>query len=117
VKGRFLVHYDGGPDQGLIKPRDWQLLGAFWKSPGGGGWQQLEVGLHGWFAVVFLCVAWATAAWRFIGIPKRRRRSGRCVRCAYDIKNIPSAVCPECGLAIPPEPGSGRNGSSREKSG
>ena len=27
-----------------------------------------------------------------------------CVRCGYDLRDIPSPVCPECGLPIPSKP-------------
>lgn len=102
VRGSFLFHYDGGADQGIVTPRDWRFMGTFWKSGGGPtAWQHLEVGFHGRFAIAFLCVAWTLAAWVFVGVPVLRRRRGRCVRCAYDVRNIPSLLCPECGLHIP----------------
>lgn len=28
-----------------------------------------------------------------------RRRRGRCLRCAYDLRGIPEGACPECGAA------------------
>lgn len=102
VKGRFVIHYDGGPDQGTVAMRNWEFAGVFWK--GGArptGWQELDIGLDGWFAVVFLSVAWLLAAWNFIGVPWRRRRRGGCLRCGYDVRDIPSPVCPECGQTIP----------------
>ena len=105
VKQRFVFHYDGGPDRGTVAPRDWQLLGMFWKAGGGrGGWQELDIGLHAWPAAALLCIAWPLAAWSYFGIPILRRKRGLCVRCGYDISGIPSPVCPECGLAIPPTP-------------
>lgn len=101
VGGRFVIHYDGGADRGLVTPRNWEFLGMFWQGGSRAGWQELDIGMDGRFAVVFLCIAWPLAAWYFIGIPVLRRRRGRCVRCAYDVRGIPSPVCPECGLAIP----------------
>lgn len=102
VQGRFVIHYDGGPDRGIVTPRNWQFAGAFWKGGGGmAGWQRLDIGLDGWFAVALLCVAWPLAAWYFVGIPILRRKRRQCVRCAYDVRDIPSLVCPECGLPIP----------------
>jgi hypothetical protein len=118
VEGRFVIHYDGGPDQGLITPRDWTFMGVSWKGGvggGGPGWQQRDIRLDGWFAVVLLGGAWLSAAWSFIVVPMLRRRRGRCTRCAYDLRDTRSSVCPECGLriappgrssaAIPPPPG------------
>ena len=102
VQRRFVIHYDGGPDRGIVTQRDWHFAGMFWKGGGvRGGWQELDIGMDGWFAVALLCVAWPLAAWSFIGMPMLRRKRWRCVRCAYDLKDIPSPVCPECGLLIP----------------
>src|SRR4051812_38654125 len=57
VHGRFVIHYDGGADRGIVPPRDWHFMGVFWKGGGvPGGWQELDIGLDGWFAVALLCV-------------------------------------------------------------
>jgi ribosomal protein L37E len=107
VNGRFVIHYDGGDDQGIVTQRDWKFMGVFWKGDGGPAvWQHLDIGLDGRFAVAFLCIAWPWAAWSFIAIPMLRSKRGRCVRCGYDLKDLPSSICPECGLPIPNKPSS-----------
>ena len=37
-------------------------------------------------------------SWR--ASPKRRRRRGLCLKCAYDLTGNESGVCPECGEGI-----------------
>lgn len=108
VEGRFVIHYDGGADRGLVTPRDWKFMGVSWKAgstplwsaSSSNGWQVLDIGLNGWFAVGILAGAWSLTAWSFIVRPRLRRKRGRCVRCGYDVRGIPSSVCPECGVRI-----------------
>lgn len=45
--------------------------------------------------LVLACIIVA-AVFRFLG---RRRRSGRCAKCDYDLTGNTSGICPECGLA------------------
>lgn len=58
-----------------------------------------------WWLVIALLGAYP--AWRYtrdafaFARMARRRRAGRCVHCAYDLRGLMSDRCPECGAAIP----------------
>lgn len=56
-----------------------------------------------WRGMVMNAVVWATTAWAFVSLARRRwrhRRSrrGLCVACAYPVRGFSS--CPECGRAV-----------------
>jgi hypothetical protein len=42
----------------------------------------------------------ATPGWPRRVRNRRRVASGRCVRCAYPVRDLPSGVCPECGTPV-----------------
>ena len=56
-----------------------------------------------WFGLLADTILYATASGLVIRAPGairrlHRRRAGRCVRCAYDLRGLPAgAQCPECG--------------------
>src|SRR5579862_1780964 len=70
VDGVFLVHYDGGADQGLIRARHWRYFGVYCESGADGmGWQSFECGISGHIAVGLLGVGWSWLAWRHLLVP------------------------------------------------
>lgn len=58
----------------------------------------VSVGVPCWFLVLLFSLP---ALARLAGQVRRsrRRRQGRCVRCAYDLRATPGRPCPECGTA------------------
>ncbi len=76
------------------------------------GVDRLPIGIHPlpFIANTLLYAAIPFALWLAVGPlrRRRRRRAGRCTRCAYDRAGLPvDSVCPECGQAAPSNPRSG----------
>lgn len=102
VDGRFVAHYDGGPELGVFKPRNWNVAGVFYKTSGGwAGWQSMDAGVDGRTAGVLVGAGWAHALWVFVLRSRWRRRRGRCGRCGYDLAGLVAGRCPECGAQQP----------------
>lgn len=51
-------------------------------------------------SIVFALLAWAVIAAAFWARRAWRARHNICVRCTYDLRGGPHAVCPECGTAV-----------------
>ena len=104
AKGGIDLHYDGGPDVLIVKPRTIDFCGLAYNSPAprwGGSWQQVNLALPIWMP--FLVCLLPPVAF-FVARPIRRRRRirrrirrGLCQKCGYDLRGNTSGVCPECG--------------------
>lgn len=99
--GRFMYHFDGGPDVRTFAPRNVRLLGVFVHSNPNMGWQVFEAGIHAAHACVMLGSAWVLTIWFVYLRPRVRRRRGRCQRCGYLLAGLISDRCPECGTPVP----------------
>jgi hypothetical protein len=68
---------------------------------GGSGWFPFHYWGVALWALVLLLAAWPAARVRAAVVRSRRRRSGSCTACGYDLRATPGR-CPECGAAGPP---------------
>lgn len=67
-------------------------------SSGGVSWS-VAAAIVVWHAFMCAQCAWG-AAWRLFPEQDERSRN-RCLRCGYDIRGLPTDVCPECGTWNP----------------
>ena len=87
----------------------WERLGfrARWRSEPAreidplGQTSELVLGLPHWFAVAVLLLVPAARGKVLVQACRRyrRRRTGRCTYCGYDLRATPN-VCPECGVVV-----------------
>jgi hypothetical protein len=61
----------------------------------GNGWSTRKIVVPCWLVALLLSIPPAAQAWRFI-VARRRRNTGLCPRCGYDLRATPDR-CPECG--------------------
>ena len=73
--------------------------------PGFGGFKWKPISMTGCYQLLALCFAGSAITFYSLGLRKtgkqaRRRRSGQCVACGYDLR-ASTEHCPECGTPIP----------------
>jgi hypothetical protein len=103
---RFVHLTERPPTQFWWKPTG-GIIPAFWNRR---GFALFDTDVHApaWFPALLFAAAAILAArpWQLRGM--RRKRTGRCPTCGYNLTGNTSGLCPECGTPTPPRQASER---------